>query len=393
MGGMPPAPPASQASWLPIESRLVIGALALRVFSALIAFLANVTLPTHVDQRYSVLERPHAFWDTFARYDSGWYHGIASQGYAYVEGGRSNLAFFPLYPTLMGWGGRLLGGHQSDFYFAGIVISWVAFALAMVCLYRLARLDMAHAPAVRTVLYASVFPGAYFFGVVYSEGLFLLGLVGAALAARERRWVWSAVAGAAMTATRVNGVMFVPALVWLAWRANPPGRERVLGVLAAASAVGGIGGYCVYNYVLSGDPLAWYASIERWGYHPGGNPASGLLAIARALASRPYQFLSTEAMAPYDTMNALSATAALALIPLVWRRFGVGYAAVIVLGLVLPLSSGQFEGLGRYVAVLFPLPLYLGSLAGETRHVVLISAAAMLYALGLVLFTNVHPLF
>jgi hypothetical protein len=390
---MPPAPPAPQASWLPIESRLVIGALALRVLSALIAFLANVTLPTHLDQRYTVLERPHAFWDTFARYDSGWYYGIASQGYAYVEGGRSNLAFFPLYPTLMGWGGRLLGGHQADFYFAGIVISWVAFALAMMCLYRLARLDMAHAPAVRAVLYASVFPGAYFFGVVYSESLFLLGLVGAALAARERRWGWSAVAGAAMTATRVNGVMFVPALVWLAWRANPPGRERVLGALAAASAVAGIGGYCLYNYVLSGDPLAWYASIERWGYHPGGNPASGLLAIARALATRPYQFLSTEEMAPYDTLNALSAAVALAMTPFVWRRFGLGYAAVIVLGLVLPLSSGQFEGLGRYGAVLFPLPIYLGSVAGETRHVVLISTAAMFYALGLVLFTNVHPLF
>src|SRR5512134_1183595 len=108
---MPPAPPAPQASPLPVESRLVIGAIALRVFSAFVAFLGNVTFPAHADQRYSVLDRPNAFWDTFARYDSGWYYGIASQGYTYVEGGRSNLAFFPLYPTLMGWGGRLLGAE------------------------------------------------------------------------------------------------------------------------------------------------------------------------------------------------------------------------------------------------------------------------------------------
>jgi len=388
------APPAgSQATPLPVEARLVIGALALRLFTAFIAFLAEITIPTRIDQRFYVLGEPNAFWDPFARYDSGWYFGIASKGYAYVEGGRSNLAFFPLYPTLMGWGGRLLGGHQADFYFAGVVISWIAFAIAAMLLYRLALLDMPHQRAVRSVLYAGIFPAAYFFGVVYSESLFFLALIGAVLAVRERRWGWSAVAGAAMTATRVNGVMFVPALLWLAWRANPPGRERTCGVLAAAGSLIGIGGYSLYNYLLSGDPFAWYQSIQRWGYYPGGNPGSSLWAIGGALLTRPYQFLSTEPMAPYDTMNALSAAAALALVPLVWRRFGLGYAAIVFLGLVLPLSSGQFEGLGRYTSVLFPLPLYLGSLAGDTRHVVLIAAAAMLYTLGLVLFTNVHPLF
>jgi Mannosyltransferase (PIG-V) len=386
-------PPAPKASWLPIESRLVIGALAFRVVSAFVAFLVNVTFPTHVDQRYSVLGRPNAFWDTFARYDSGWYFGIASQGYAYVEGGRSNLAFFPLYPTLMGWGGRLLGGHHADFYFAGIVISWVAFALAMAALYRLALLDLPHAQSLRAVLYASVFPAAHYFGVVYSEGLFLLGLIGAVLATRQRRWMWSALAGAAMTATRVNGVMFVPVLVWLAWRANPPGRERLLGTLAAGSAVCGIAAYSVYNYLLSGDALAWYWSIQRWDYRPGGDPFSSLFALWQAVATRPYQFLSAETMAPYDLLNSLSATLALVAVPLIWRRFGVSYAAIVVLGLVLPLSSGSLEGLARYCSVLFPLPIYLAAIGGETRHVVLIAAGAMLYTLHLALFTAVHPMY
>ena len=60
---------------------------------------------------------------------------------------------------------------------------------------------------------------------------------------------------------------------------------------------------------------------------------------------------------------------------------------------MLPLSSGQFEGLGRYCAVLFPLSIWLGSLKGETRHLGLMTGFVLFYALGLVLFGNVHPLF
>jgi hypothetical protein len=378
---------------LPIESRLIIGAVLLRLITSVVGFFAMVTLPLRADQGFSVLPQPHAFWDTFARYDSGWYYGIASQGYAYVEGGRSNLAFFPLYPLLMRTGGRLLGGAQADFYFAGIVISWVAFAVAIMLLYRLALLDLPREAALRAVLYAAILPGAYFFGLVYSESLFLLALVGTVLAIRRGQLGWTVIAGAAMTATRVNGVLLVPALMWLAWRTAPPGTGRWRLVGAAAASVLGIAAYCLYNYALSGDPFAWYYSIQRWGYYPGGDPTKGLLSVGHALGSRPYGFLSTDSMAPYDTLNALSAAAALISVPFVWRRFGSPYAAIVVLGLIVPLSSGQVEGLGRYSAVLFPVPLYLASLRGEMRHVVLVASAAMLYTLGLTLFVNVHPLF
>jgi hypothetical protein len=379
---------------LPVEARIVVVALCFRLVGAVVGFLANVTIPDYQDQGVSVFERPNPFWDRFARYDSGWYHGIASTGYAFVEGGRSNLAFFPLYPTLMGGIGRLLGGAQEDYYFAGIVISWVSFAVAMALLYRLARLDLPHEGAVRATTYAAVFPSAYFFGVVYSEALFLLTLVGAALAFRKKQWALAALAGAALTATRVNGVMFLPALAWLGWQAaGQSSRDRAWAAVAAVAGLAGIGVYSWFNYQLSGNPLEWYDSITRWGYRPGGNPVSGLYAIAQALVTRPMQFLVTERMAPYDTLNALTAGVALAAVPFVWRRFGFGYAAIVVLGLVLPLSSGQYEGLGRYCSVLFPLPILLGGLKGETRHLGLITSFVMFYTLGLVLFGNVHPLF
>ncbi len=104
-------------------------------------------------------------------------------------------------------------------------------------------------------------------------------------------------------------------------------------------------------------------------------------------------YLINERMAPYDTLNTISAVLALATVPLVWKRFGFGYAAIIFLGLILPLSSGQLEGLGRYCAVLFPIPLLLAGLQGEARHSWLMACFVLFYSLGLVLFGNVHPLF
>jgi hypothetical protein len=107
----------------------------------------------------------------------------------------------------------------------------------------------------------------------------------------------------------------------------------------------------------------------------------------------PIEFIATEPMAPYATLNAMAATGALLAVPFIWDRFGRGYAAIVVLGLLLPLSSGQFEGMGRYCSVLFPLAILFGSMRGETRHLGLITGFVLFYTLGLVLFGNVHPLF
>jgi hypothetical protein len=379
---------------LPIEARILILALGFRLVVAAAGFIANVAIPDFQDQGFTVMERPNPFWDRFARWDSGWYYGIASTGYNYVEGGRNNLAYFPVYPQVMGVVGRALGGAQEDYYYAGILISWLSFMIAMPLLYRLARMDVPRKAAMRATVYAAVFPSAYFFGVVYSESLFLLTLVGATLALRTRRWLWAALAAAVMTATRVNGVMFLPALALIGWDAaerNRPDRGRALAAVAAGLI--GISGYSLFNYAITGNPFEWYDSITRWGYLPGGHPLAGLWAIADKLLTHPYEYIVSERMAPYDTLNALAAAAALIILPFIWMRFGRGYAAIVLMGLLLPLSSGQYEGLGRYCSVLFPLSILFGSIKGEIRHFGLVTGFVLFYTIGLVLFGNVHPLF
>ena len=380
---------------MPIEARIFTAALAFRVFSALLGFLANVVFPQFQDQGFGVFPgRDHLFWDAFARYDAGWYHDIASNGYQYRGVGRNDLAFFPLYPLLMRGGGWLLGGRQPDFYFAGILISWLAFAGAMTLLYRVALLDLPRPAAVRAVGYASVFPFAYFFGMVYSESVYLLCILAAVYALRTRQWWLAGIAGAGLTAARVTGVMALPGLALMAWSTGERDRRTVLNTAAVMLvSTAGIATYSAFNYTISPSPFTWYESITFWGYHPGGNPFGMLVGLLRALLERPYQFLTTERMAIYDSLNAFAAIGALALVPLIWKRFNAGYALIVVAALLVPLSSGQFEGLGRYMSVQFPIALALASLGGEVRHQVLLAISASLYAVCLALFVTVHPLF
>ena len=207
--------PAPSSAWTADDARavtqLMLLAVALRVATALVAYLANATLPLARPEQFTMLDDTHLFWDTFTRNDSGWYYGIATRGYQWVEGGRNNLAFFPAYPLLMGLVGRAFGGTPSDMYFGGIVVSWVASIAAMGCVYATARLDLTADRAWHAALLTFVFPFAFFFGVVYSESLFLLGLSGAVFGLRTRRWWLGVAAGALLTATRVNGVLAVPA--------------------------------------------------------------------------------------------------------------------------------------------------------------------------------------
>ena len=375
--------------------RVLLLALAVRVFAAALAFGANVVFPLDIREQFTVFGSTNVFWDTFARWDSGWYVGIARDGYKFVEGGRSNLAFFPAYPLSMRAAGLALGGRTEHYFLGGILVSWTAFLGAMVLLYYLARLDLDEDASERAVIYAAVFPSAYFFGLVYSESLFLFLMLATVYAVRTKRWAVAGVMGALAVCSRVNAVMAMPALAWLAWRAAGNDRPQLVSAgIALAAIASGFAAWCGYVYMLSGNPLEWAASITRWNYTPGGAPWQPLVGLLTALWTRPYQFLTTEHAALYDTYNGLVATGVVLSTPYVWWRFGAGYGLFMLANLSLPLSTGQFEGLGRYCSVLFPFSLGLAALTRSTTvHSVVLVAFAALFMFGLSMFVTLHPMF
>src|SRR5256885_15194531 len=386
---------AQAAAW-----RIAAAAFGFRIASAILALFIVLAFPIDRDAaaQATVWGQASPFWDAFARHDAGWYVDIARRGYNAadaVAGGRSNIAFAPVYPLLMRYIGRLFGRSTGATYLAGILVSWLSFIAAMVALYYLAALDLPPPRAERAVLLTAVVPFAFFYGAVYTESTFLLFTVLSFYAFRTRRWTTGGVCGAIAGATRVTGILMWPALAWTAWRAAAPGRDRMRAAAALAVAILGFAAFCVYIDRETGDPLLWATALTRWGsgYHPGGAPWAAPVALVFALGRHPYAFLTSRPMAVYDTLYGVTALVFVVLTPFVWRRFGAGYGLFMALNLYVPLSSGTFEGLGRYCSVLFPCFIWLASLRSRWLGSALIVVFAMFYTLGLAMFATVRPLF
>ncbi|MEA2247554.1 MAG: hypothetical protein QOH46_2083 [Solirubrobacteraceae bacterium] len=319
-----------------------------------------------------------------ARWDSVWYLAIANDGYPPDDPRRA--AFFPLYPLLVRGASVIVG----EPIVAGVLVSLACFAAALVLLHRLTALELG-APAARMAVWAlALFPGAVFFSMVYSEALFLALSVGAVYAARTGRWAWAGAAGALAASTRSAGVvLLVPlALLWL-W---PPGgaTRRLRDGAWLALVPAGLIAFCVALALGGGDALAPMHAQDTW-FRTFAGPFLGTWDGASA-AWRGLHDLGDPA-ARHDVMLLGFLVAAIPAVVGVLRRLPTAYGAYVLSALALPLSypvgPQPLMSLPRFLAVLFPLFMWLGAwlaAGGRARRaaVLLPSAAGLALATGVV---------
>ena len=335
---------------------------------------------------------PDSALSPLARWDSVWYLGIAHSGYA----GPSS-AFFPLYPLLA----RLAAAVSAPgaLLVASYVVSLAALLGALYLLHRLVALELGSARVARdAVLMISLFPGALWLGVPYSESLFLLLSVGAFYAARTERWAWAGACAALASASRSAGIVLVVPLVLLWWSSRAR-RWRDLGWIALAPV--GLAAYSVYLAASIGDGFAYLHLQDVWfrsfagplGAVPDGAVAAwdGLRQIASGQRAHVYFTAAGGDPIAVGWHNLeLFAFLVLGLVAVVGvlRRLPRAYGAYVVAALALPLSfpvgPQPLMSMPRFLAVLFPLFMWL-ALACRTprRRAVVLT----LLGLGLVVYT------
>jgi hypothetical protein len=329
-----------------------------------------------------------------ARWDSTWYLGIAHSGY---EG--ESTAFFPLYPMLVR--GLAVVNAPGALLVASYVVSLAAFLGALVLMQRLVSLELESERVARlSVLMLAIFPGALWFGAPYSESLFLLLSVAAFYFARTDRWPLAGVAAALASGTRSAGIVLVVPLLILWWQSAPrPRRARDLGWIALAPL--GLALYTLYLALSLGDGFAYLHLQDVWFRSfagPFGGAWDGAVAAwdgLRQIASgqRAHVYFTAAGGDPIDVgwhnveLFGFLVMGAVACIG-VLRRLPLAYGAYVVAALALPLSfpvgPQPLMSLPRFLAVLFPLFMWLALVCRTPRRRAIVLGAL---AAGLVVFT------
>lgn len=306
-----------------------------------------------------VLVSPLAHWDAV------WYLSIAWNGYGATG---VDAAFFPLYPLLVFLAGA--GSSPGALLLASYAVSLSAFLGALYLLHRLVELELGRAYARPALLLLAFFPASLFFGAPYSESVFLLVSVGAFYAARTGGWAWAGALAAAGSATRSAGVLLLVPLAILWWRS--PGRRR-RDALWMALAPGGLAAYTAYLWIAQGDPFAYLGLQQAWDRSFAG-PLVGVWHGLEAAWGAPGDLGAGGGVGELARRNLVDfAFLAFACVAAagVWRRLPVAYGAYVTAALLLPLSfpvAGEpLMSLGRFVAVLFPIFMWLALVCEERR--------------------------
>ncbi|MGD9798463.1 MAG: mannosyltransferase family protein [Acidimicrobiia bacterium] len=358
-----PAPAPLPGAGGPSTGRLLVAFLAVVAVAGLVLTLSIDHLGLTDDPSPGLVFADQPWFSGWVRWDAGWYHRIAVDGYSYVSGEQSTVAFFPAYPLLI----RLLAAGPFSAFGAGIAITVVAGAASVVLFARWCRRWLDGTGTWVAVACLMAWPFAFFlYGAMYSDALFLALAVGAFLLLERDRPLAAGLVGALATATRVVGPALVVGLLLRGWeRSRVPGnRLPRWWAPALVLSAAGVAAYCAYLGSRFGSPLAF---VEQTGV-PGWDQAAGPRTWFKIRFME--EMLDTTGAIRLRNLAHLAAFAtALAFTPRVVRRFGWAYGAYVALVLVVPgLSSKNFLGLGRYALAAFPAFAAAGDLlAGRPR--------------------------
>lgn len=317
-------------------------------------------------------------WDEFkwwlGRPDTGFYIDIAENGYKaapYSSAEGANWAFFPAYPLLLRW---LAHGRSPEFYLvAGFCLSLFFYGWGVWYLCRLLLRDYDPETVTRSVILFCFYPLAFSLAIFGPDSLLFLTVCAAFDSARRGRWTIAALAAGIACATRVQGVLLVPALIYMClrtkeFRSLPLLLLSPLGLLAFAS----------HLWRITGNPLAFIGIQRAWNNSP----------------SYPFAFLVRFFHAPVLIGSSgwdpelLTVIVTCALLPLlIWtvrkRRMPAEYCVFFALQLLVLSCRASTMGNLRYVTGCFPCFLALGILLKRP----------LTYALVLAVFAGFFGLF
>lgn len=201
-------------------------------------------------QEIEALSKLPTFISAFANFDGVHYIKIAMYGYQQYD-----QAFFPLYPLLIHIISIFVGFR---YLLVGLLISNSCFFIGLVYLYKLCRLMMKEEKFWWVLCFIFIFPTAFFFSAVYTEGLFFMLFMGVLYYLHTGRFKLLVLFAILSSLTKFIGVFLVIPIFFYFWFEK---RQLSLkNILILFSPIFGLAIYCLYLLKTTGDPFFFFTS-------------------------------------------------------------------------------------------------------------------------------------
>lgn len=328
----------------------------------------------------------NSLFKVWANFDGVHYLNIASSGYI------TEARFFPLFPLLI----YILSIGNLWFpltFTTAIILPNFLFLGALLVFFKLLKLDYSEKISIGSIKYLLFFPTAFFFASVYSEGLFLLLLLSSFYFARKQKWIWAVLAATLLCTTRFVGICIIPALIYEFLQSNRLSSFKEWIKLSAIIFVipAGLLMYALFNFYKWGNYLYFLTAQTELGNSRTATtlilPPQTLFRYLKILMSLPPTIFEWW----IAVIEILSFVFGGLLLYFAWRnKVRTSYLIYGLLAFLIPVLSGTFSGLPRYLLVVFPVFIGISLLKSDTIKKAYMAVGAALLFILFMFFTRAY---
>lgn len=296
----------------------------------------------------------------WASFDGVHYLNIAENTYRAAD---LIQAFFPIFPLLI----RGLNLVINNYLLSGLILSNLMLLVMMFLFYGLFVPQLGEKKTGLALILLLIFPSSFFLGALYNESLFLVLVLASFYFFRAKRYWPTALLIAVASATRIVGILLVPAfLLELFWQSKSKITWRKSLIIVLGSL--GLLAYMVYLWQNFNDPLYFLTVQSKFGAS-----RQSQLILWPQVVWRYLKILFT--VRPIDWKYYayvqeffISLLALWLLIKVAWQKIlSPAWSIFALSAYFLPTLTGNFSSMPRYVIVCLPIFIYLAQVWPKTK--------------------------
>lgn len=363
--------------------KVIIAFIIWRVLTLLVAQFSPVFIPTfgatfpYYQERLISTNFPHFIW-SLGNFDGVHYLGIAKEGYA----AQFTQAFFPFYPILIKIFSFLtfsnLFTEKISLFISAVLISNASFLFGLLVFYKLLKANYSEKTSFWSVIFILSFPTSFFFGSIYTEGLFFLLMVSTFYLVEKNHPVLAAIIGSVAALTRLIGSFLAVAFV-------SSGRSLRNYLYASLVPVGLII-YMAYLQFEFQNPVYFLTSQSAFGQ----DRATQNIILLPQVIYRYFKILTTTSGLTFTNalFELLCTVFAFTLLFISFKKVKYSWVIFSLISIVTPTFTGTLASMPRYVLMAFPIFISLALIKSPKIKALILTVFVILGAVTLALFSQ-----